>query len=473
MSDNTSPHINIPNRRILDKHFVSQVVTQPVKEFRISAGSKQGDNVMGTLLCLDVRTEKNEIYNLVIKSVLPMTGVIDKNVLSNSKFIASMGAYDTEACYYKVIRPIYLDIMKGSTKSAIFTGPVFYSNYSDGDEGLNDYLALEDLRPIGFKMVDKFKGLNYEELTAAMKQLAIFHAVSYAALNGPTKSAKFLELLRDPKSKPNIHGWGLTEEECGFDNKGFYNSLMGKVIQFIREKGQHAVADKIQKYSVEGYDMLLNLWKATEDNNKYFRVLIHGDLWTNNILFKHAPDGKTVEDVKFIDYQGIRFGNIYEELHYFIFTSTTAELRKDHLSGSFQVYYDEFTAVLRDLKCEMPNNFTVASMMATFLENLDYGYSYNMVALPFQLGLAPPPPSPMTPVEFSKGGGDGEEKKFFANDESKSSSPHVINASEFKPNFREMMEDMENGLMEGVKNSPIGQQRLMEMVDEMIEFIDL
>lgn len=452
---------NYPNRRLLDKHFISQLVSTPVKEFSLSAGSKQGDNVMGNLLSLDVKTESNEIHHVILKTVLPMTSVIDQNVLSQSEFMSGLKAFPREILYYKEILPIFQDATKDVSKlGRVFSRPKYYSSYSNEENGLHDYLAIEDLRPSGYKMLDKFKGLSLEHFISVLKDLAIFHAVSYAVLNGSKASKKFCEMRDDKSSYLNMHGWDPSSFPIA-DHSMLYNGLISGMIRLVSNLGQVEAASKMEKkFAGKGHQNLLALWKQTGTDDKYFTVLCHSDLWTNNVLFKLAPDGRSVEDLKLIDFQQIRFGNIYEDLHYFIFTSTTPELRRGYLDSSLKIYFQEFESALKEMaSCPLPRGFCEEQLITTFHENLDYGIGYNLVTIPFQLGIPPPPPSPKSPVDLEKLG----KGQFFSTDKK------LEKVDSFHTDFQKLEEDTVKGLLEGAKNSPVAKKWLMELVDEIIE----
>ena len=57
-----------------------------------------------------------------------------------------------------------------------------------------------------------------------------------------------------------------------------------------------------------------------------------------------------LEDITFIDLQLSRLGNPIIDLMYFIFTSTTPFVRKQHLTEWLQIYYNTFFADLKTLK---------------------------------------------------------------------------------------------------------------------------
>ncbi|CAL8139633.1 unnamed protein product [Orchesella dallaii] len=452
----------IPNRRLVDKGFITKLANEPVKEFAISAGARYGDNVMGTLLSIDVKTQSNNILNLVIKSVLPMTGVIDRKTLDDARNLVQWNVFPKEICYYKIIRPIFLEACEKPEDFAHFSSPKYFSSYTD-THGLNDYLSLEDLRPSGYKMANKFKGLGYEEVAAALKELAFFHAMSYFLLD--SKHEKFCSMAEDPNSTLNDFNW----ESCDGGNlQLFFNGIVSSSVELLRESGQLDVADKMGRFVRDGHNFIMTLWRKTkEDGRKYFQCFIHADLWTNNILFQYANDGKTVQDVKFVDFQRSRIGNVYEDLLYFIFTSTTVEFRKNHLQTCLGIYFQEFENCLQNKKCNLPTGFTELELRKTFHENLEYGLSYTLFAVPYQLGLKPPPPSPMTPIE-----GDFSNNVFFPpQDTALTASPaqEEESSTDTKSSFLKTIKAEVDTLKIAMRNSLVAKKRLKELAEEMVE----
>lgn len=151
-----------------------------------------------------------------------------------------------------------------------------------------------------------------------------------------------------------------------------------------------------------------------------FPCIIHGDLWVNNILLKYDAKGKPVS-LKFVDFQQTRRGNIYEDLIYFIFTSTTPEFRKQYLVQVLNSYYESFAKTLGALGAQIPIGFSRGKLIDTFYEGILAGYVYMAFAIPMQLadpvdpkekaeamqqqmmnggGAPPPDPSQMSPEQM-------------------------------------------------------------------------
>jgi hypothetical protein len=104
------------------------------------------------------------------------------------------------------------------------------------------------------------------------------------------------------------------------------------------------------------------------------------------VKYTDPENPETATEVKFLDFQQSRRGCIYEDLHYFLLTSTTPETRKAHLASWARIYYDSFVGTLKDVGCPMPQNFTRGYFTDALWQSLLPGFVYNTFAIPFQLG---------------------------------------------------------------------------------------
>lgn len=74
------------------------------------------------------------------------------------------------------------------------------------------------------------------------------------------------------------------------------------------------------------------LGRTTKRNENGLNVLAHGDLWLNNIMFKEHSN-----IVRFLDFQLANFTSPAVDLHLFICSSATLDVRMHHVDTLLQV----------------------------------------------------------------------------------------------------------------------------------------
>lgn len=102
-----------------------------------------------------------------------------------------------------------------------------------------------------------------------------------------------------------------------------------------------------------------------------FNVLLHGDLWANNIMFQHDENGHPKE-VIFVDLQLSRYASPMQDLMYFIFSSTDISIKVDEFHSLLKFYHRELVKNLTLLKYpkELP---TLMDLNITLLKRGFYG----------------------------------------------------------------------------------------------------
>jgi len=193
------------------------------------------------------------------------------------------------------------------------------------------YIILDDMSFPGFTLKPVQYAYGVEETKLLMNRLARFHAVSYAFKKGDGMHLK------------NLYGDYI--EELYVKQHDFIFGLY--------KTGLPTSIDKVK--AIPGYeekvlfveDVLNNLsefWDECLKPIEPLAALCHGDLWTQNTLWKYE-DG-LVKDIRFIDLQVLRYGNFSLDISNFLCICSDSVVVREHFDEIMLTYYNEFETAL-------------------------------------------------------------------------------------------------------------------------------
>lgn len=121
----------------------------------------------------------------------------------------------------------------------------------------------------------------------------------------------------------------------------FFKKILDSSINNTLKSSQRSNTDgkltepikKLETFKGKLYD--LNKQFVTEASPK---IVCHGDLWINNIMFKCDPESSLPTECKFFDLQAMRCTSPAFDILHFIFTSTKRSLRDSHFTKLLEVY---------------------------------------------------------------------------------------------------------------------------------------
>lgn len=120
-----------------------------------------------------------------------------------------------------------------------------------------------------------------------------------------------------------------------------------------------ALADAVLQ--IEGFEYLSAKFQRITDivNDKVsaaaaadladFNVIIHGDMWSNNIMFGHDTQGN-VQEAIFVDYQMCTVGSPVLDLVYVLYTSSAETLGEEDWNDLITLYWTTLTDTLQRLQ---------------------------------------------------------------------------------------------------------------------------
>ena len=143
-----------------------------------------------------------------------------------------------------------------------------------------------------------------------------------------------------------------------------------------------------------------------------FNVLCHGDLWSNNVMFRYSDAGE-VQDCLFVDFQMCYYGSPVLDLHYFIMNSLSKEDKITKVDYILHLYHTHLAKNLRYLgyKGKIP------TLLELQLDFLDSG-AFALFALLQVFPVVIAPPSEESTVDNLNSTGEAAmamKKKIFTN----------------------------------------------------------
>lgn len=221
-------------------------------------------------------------------------------------------------------------------------------------------LVLEDLTVKGYKAAHRLNNLTVEQCKVALETIAYFHA--YSIIHEEQKSKETATKYRLNTAFP---------EE--FEEK-FYSGIEDSPTTKFIESSIQCLQDIIDvlpedRVNKEEFKRLMKEDKAGEtdleqDTERYRFTCVHGDLWANNIMFKHSESGH-LEGCQLVDFQMIRYCLPAFDVELFLYGNTEAEFRRKHKEELLQHYYKCFGEALENHGLDVKELLPYAELLDT------------------------------------------------------------------------------------------------------------
>ncbi|XP_075982122.1 uncharacterized protein LOC142980557 [Anticarsia gemmatalis] len=299
-------------------HGNSKIVFEPV--------GQAGDNYIASVKRILIEGE-SESLRLVAKLAPPI------EFLRETMNTAVM--FRNEHIMYTEVLPKFLQMQKeaGIPEEEQIKYPKCYGSSS---EAPNEVIILEDLKPLGFTMLDRMEPLPSDCIYSILKSFAIFHSLSYVLRQRePGTFDRYKSTLSDT--------WlDMAQKE---ESKQYFIEIESNVLSVLEDPEQINIAgNKI----MDSLNHMVNVSKEDMDNK--FSVIVQGDCWTNNVMFRFEDE--KLADTILIDYQISRTASPVSDLLYMILNCTDHETRKQHFIEWLDYYHEELEKSLShyDLK---------------------------------------------------------------------------------------------------------------------------
>lgn len=240
----------------------------------------------------------------------------------------SIYAFEKESFYYETV----IALLKSKGLSGEYVPKCYFSEPY--------VIVLEDLSQRSLKGTAKNKELDLQHCKKCLETLAKFHA---EPILYELKSAELgQDYSWNDEFKDILEDKVFSEEENGA-TKFMRCSLKGLffLVDLIPENGITKTEFKTTLQAV-----LDDIMASQEDSTGFRSTLLHGDLWSNNFLYRY--ENGEITDCVLIDFQTVKYGPPAMDVLQFLLTNTRKGFREQHQNELLKHYYEFFSGLLAE-----------------------------------------------------------------------------------------------------------------------------
>lgn len=315
-----------------------------------SAGSNAGDGFLGDLLRFKINGNQNNTLSslsLICKMPTP-------NPLRRAEYNTDI-TFGCEIYLYGYLLPYLIEFQKEngvSEADGFYSFPKCYATVFDEKPNGDHAIVMEDLMSSNYYMWDKFKTIDYEHVKLVMEELGKFHALSFAIRD---KNPEKLNEIRS-KGINKFHKTMYGSE----DAMEFYNINIKKAIDAL-EPHETELIEKLRSNDI--HEVVEQVFSNTTPEP--FGVLVHGDVWNNNIMYKKG-DSDVPTKLCFFDWQLSQFGSPALDVVHYIFCSLDEVTRSTYYHELIDLYYKSLVRTLKLFGCDDQKLITFADLKDQF-----------------------------------------------------------------------------------------------------------
>jgi hypothetical protein len=287
---------------------------------------------------------------------------------SRQEFIEASNIFQVELGMYDEVIPAlkkFQEILPESERILLPFAPMIFGQYIKPEDRLklgrplkplDNSIVMPDLRKPEngpFVLRDRFLGFDVGHYRLAIEGQAKLHAVSWAY-----KCSRGLESLCTEfpylkgsdemmESFDSFMDSGMKTVEEMFHDRPDILKALAHLKRVCKPINRLYFGDAGPGQQVEGHtkDSIVREKGPIIENEEPWTTLLHGDCWSNNMMFRYdEKTGRPIE-VVFIDLQMSREADPMSDICYALYTSGQPDLRRKHLTSMLHLYFDTFTEV--------------------------------------------------------------------------------------------------------------------------------
>ncbi|KAJ8895514.1 hypothetical protein PR048_000850 [Dryococelus australis] len=340
---------------------VEQDPSLSITDYHVKVLSSNGDYYLSEMqrIAIKLLCAGNKVSNvfLMVKKLPPGNKI--------QKILSESSSFPNEIKMFSQVLPKCQAILEGSAPGRFRQ---FAARHIYSQNKCPYFLIFSDLATEGFRMAKRQRGLDLDHCLLVMKSLGRYHAVSVALHD------------RDPQLVESFKENFFSEEATSDFVKSLSRSSIVSIANLARlwPEGGETMASKLLHVADTICERLRQ--QLSPEHNR-LNVLIHGDLWTNNMLFKYDEVTGSVEDIRLVDFQQACYTSCAIDLQYFIHTSPRDDVRVEHTEDILREYHSELCSTLQLLGQEK-KAVTFEELMEEYERKGVYGFIISVYVLP-------------------------------------------------------------------------------------------
>jgi thiamine kinase-like enzyme len=292
--------------------------------------SEKGDGYMGDIIFVFVSGVREDgftkEYNLALKC--------SKRSPALRNSLSIMHIYLNEIFVYNEIFPNFIKFQRSKGIREVFDSfPKCYGMFRGEDV---EVLVLEDLKKSGYELWPRKEPLKRKHIDLVVNEYGKFHAISVVMKEQqPDKFQAMVHVLEENLMK--LSGAG--------DMGMVFKSAVDEVYDLLKNDLDEDVMERWKNFA----EQINHLFNEMSKNIKGLRVIIHGDSWNNNFMFKYEDgDLNSPSRVSIFDWQIARYSSPILDLSYFLF-SCISKVDIEDIHDILKMYHKSFTDHLAHL----------------------------------------------------------------------------------------------------------------------------
>lgn len=259
--------INAINRIAQQEGFTNYVITY-------DRGSNFGDGFVAEIVKAKIKGNQlvkgeQEESELVLVLKLPPENKVRREQMG-------MNVFEREVTVYNEILPMFqkFQLDKGLKPGQGFISfpKCYYASFDkEKDEAV---VIMEDIRLKGFKMLNKYKTIDFPHATAVLETVAQFHGLSLAMKDQCPGIFDKFKGMKDAMTD------GMLTEMM----KSMTIASCEKAIGAL-EPHEENIKQKLRAFGENVIDIIKS--STDGEQSEPYSVINHGDCWINNIMFKY------------------------------------------------------------------------------------------------------------------------------------------------------------------------------------------